>query len=120
MYETNTNALNILTLHGVIASPKGAAISFFMGLLRRSAPRNDKLLIAFVLVHFTKAIIGPTKGRLRIDSSQFSGLSHSSNPEHQSGCSHIHFISLRDVEHLRKTFPHNSSQTIRDFFFAPE
>jgi len=25
------------------------AISFFMGLLRRSAPRNDKLLIAFVL-----------------------------------------------------------------------
>ena len=46
---TNTNALNILTLHGVIASPKGAAISFFMGLLRRSAPRNDKLLIAFAL-----------------------------------------------------------------------
>jgi hypothetical protein len=58
---------------------------------------------------FTKAIIETAKGRLRIDSSQFSGLSHSSNPEHQSGCSHIHFISLRDVEHLRKTFPHNSS-----------
>ena len=61
------------------------------------------------LVRFIKAIIGTAKGRLRIDSSQFSGLSHSSNPEHQSGCSHIHFISLRDVEHLRKTFPHNSS-----------
>ena len=71
-------------------------------------------------VRFTKAIIGRVKGRLRIDSSQSSGLSHSSNPEHQSGCSHIHFISLGDVEHLRKTFPHNSSQTIRDFFFAPE
>jgi len=27
----------------VIASPRGAAISFFMGLLRRSTPRNDKL-----------------------------------------------------------------------------
>ena len=50
MTESNTNALNILTSHGVIAGPKGAAISFFMGLLRRSAPRNDKLLIAFVLV----------------------------------------------------------------------
>jgi hypothetical protein len=38
----------------VIASPKGAAISFFMGLLRRPAKRgtsrNDKLPIAFVLV----------------------------------------------------------------------
>ncbi len=38
----------------VIASPQGAAISLFMGLLRRptkrGTPRNDKLLIAFVLV----------------------------------------------------------------------
>jgi hypothetical protein len=50
VYLSNTNALNILTLHGIIASPEGAAISFFMGLLRRSAPRNDKLLVAFVLV----------------------------------------------------------------------
>jgi hypothetical protein len=49
----NTNALNILTPHVVIASPKGVAISFFMGLLRRSAPRNDKLFIAFVLVSTT-------------------------------------------------------------------
>jgi hypothetical protein len=48
--ETNTSALNILTLHVVIASPKGVAISFLLGLLRRSAPRNDKLLVAFVLV----------------------------------------------------------------------
>jgi len=60
--ETNTNALNISTSHGVIASPKGAAISFFMGLLRRSAPRNDQLLIAFVLVYclrkdFTHSVI---------------------------------------------------------------
>ncbi len=38
-----------ILLDVVIASPKGAAISFFMGLLRRSAPRNDKLLIALVL-----------------------------------------------------------------------
>ena len=45
----NTKALNILTAHLVIASPKGVAISSFMGLLRRSAPRNDKLLVAFVL-----------------------------------------------------------------------
>jgi len=54
MAKTNTNALNVLTPHVVIASPKGVAISFFMGLLRRPAkrgtPRNDKLLIAFVLV----------------------------------------------------------------------
>jgi len=49
--NTDTNALNILTPQVVIASPKGAAISFFMGLLRRSAPRNDKLLNAFVLVY---------------------------------------------------------------------
>jgi len=34
----------------VIASPKGAAISFLLGLLRRSAPRNDTFLIAFVLI----------------------------------------------------------------------
>jgi len=51
----NTNALNILTPQVVIASPKGVAISFFMGLLRRPAKRgtsrNDKLLIAFVLEH---------------------------------------------------------------------
>jgi hypothetical protein len=33
-----------------MASPKGAAISFFLGLLRCSAPRNDALFIAFVLV----------------------------------------------------------------------
>ena len=37
-----------MALH-VIASPKGAAISFSMGLLRRSAPRNDGLFISFVL-----------------------------------------------------------------------
>ena len=43
---TNTNEINIVT---VIASPKGAAISFFVGLLRRCAPRNDTLYIAFVL-----------------------------------------------------------------------
>jgi hypothetical protein len=49
MVLTNTNALNILTLDFVIASPKGVAISLFLGLLRRSAPRNDKLLVAFVL-----------------------------------------------------------------------
>ena len=42
-----------MALH-VIASPKGAAISFSMGLLRRSAPRNDGLFIAFVLE--TKAL----------------------------------------------------------------
>jgi hypothetical protein len=36
--------------HVVIASPKGVAISSFMGLLRRSALRNDKLLTAFVSV----------------------------------------------------------------------
>jgi len=46
---TNTNALNILTSHVVIASPMGAAISFFMELLRRYAPRKDKSFIAFVL-----------------------------------------------------------------------
>ena len=46
----NTNALNCLTPQVVIASPKGVAISVSTGLLRRSAPRNDKLLIAFVLV----------------------------------------------------------------------
>jgi|GEM_PF-2747347 len=34
----------------VIASPRGAAISFFMGLLRRSTPRNDRLFNASVLV----------------------------------------------------------------------
>jgi hypothetical protein len=49
----NTNAINILTPHAVIASPKGVAISSFMGLLRRPAkretPRNDKLVITFVL-----------------------------------------------------------------------
>ena len=39
-----------MALH-VIASPKGAAISFSMGLLRRSAPRNDGLFISFVLTH---------------------------------------------------------------------
>jgi hypothetical protein len=50
--EINTNALNILMPHVVIASPKGAAISFFAGLLRRYALRNDKLLIAFVLVSY--------------------------------------------------------------------
>jgi len=32
----------LLFLH-VIASPKGVAISFFLGLLRRFTPRNDKL-----------------------------------------------------------------------------
>ena len=37
-----------MALH-VSASPKGAAISFSMGLLRRSAPRNDGLFISFVL-----------------------------------------------------------------------
>jgi hypothetical protein len=47
----NTNALNILTRRLVIASPKGVAISFFVGLLRRPAPRNDKLLNASVLVN---------------------------------------------------------------------
>jgi hypothetical protein len=50
--EINTNALNILMPHVVIASTKGAAISFFAGLLRRYALRNDKLLIAFVLVSY--------------------------------------------------------------------
>ena len=47
--RTNTNALNFLTPQVVIASPKDVAISVSTGLLRRSAPRNDKLLIAFVL-----------------------------------------------------------------------
>jgi hypothetical protein len=51
---TNTNALNILTLQVVIVSPKGAAISFLMGLLRPPHQvrglRNDKLLIALVLI----------------------------------------------------------------------
>jgi hypothetical protein len=47
----NTNALNILTSHVVIASPRGVAISFFMGLLRRLAPRNDNSFITFVLVN---------------------------------------------------------------------
>ena len=47
--STNTNALNFLTPQVVIASAKGVAISVSTGLLRRSAPRNDKLLIAFVL-----------------------------------------------------------------------
>jgi len=36
----------------VIASPKGAAISFFLGLLRRSTPRNDSLFNAFVLISY--------------------------------------------------------------------
>jgi hypothetical protein len=66
IYETNTNSLNILTLHVVIASPKGVAIrrshcegkargnlkSSLASLgtrLRRSTPPNDKLLVAFVL-----------------------------------------------------------------------
>ena len=35
---TNTNEINIVT---VIASPEGVAISFLLGLLRRSASRND-------------------------------------------------------------------------------
>ena len=52
--DTNTNALNILTPHAVIASPKGVAIPFFMRLLRlpakRGTPRNDELLIASVLI----------------------------------------------------------------------
>ena len=39
----------LLSLH-VIASLKGVAISSFLGLLRRSAPRNDILLISFVLI----------------------------------------------------------------------
>ena len=72
-YKTlsNTNALDILTSHVVIASPMGVparrsaylqvdsssehalrhagvAISFFLGLLRRYAPRKDKSFIAFV------------------------------------------------------------------------
>jgi len=70
-YKTlsNTNALDILTSHVVIASPMGVparrsaylqvdsssehalpgvAISFFLGLLRRDAPRKDKSFIAFV------------------------------------------------------------------------
>ena len=52
--QIKVNALSILTRHDVIASPKGVAISFFMGLLRRPAkrgtPRNDKLLVAFELL----------------------------------------------------------------------
>ncbi len=47
--RTNTNRLSILTPNVVIASPKGVAISFFVRLLRRRAPRNDKLINAFVL-----------------------------------------------------------------------
>jgi hypothetical protein len=53
---SNTNALNILTPHIVIASPKGVAISFFMGLLRRSAPRNDKLPTVFVLMKYRPSV----------------------------------------------------------------
>jgi hypothetical protein len=48
------NALNILAPGVVIASPKGVAISFFVRLLcrpaKRGTPRNDKILIPFVLV----------------------------------------------------------------------
>jgi len=43
--QINTNVLNILTSHVVIASPEGVAISFFMGLLRRLTPRNDNYLL---------------------------------------------------------------------------
>ena len=35
-----------------MASPKGVAISFWPGLLRPSAPRNDTILISFVLKTF--------------------------------------------------------------------
>lgn len=37
-----------------MASPKGAAISFSPGLLRRSSPRYDTLLISFVLLTCAK------------------------------------------------------------------
>jgi hypothetical protein len=50
LVRANTNALDILTSSVVSASPKSVATSFFMGLLRRSAPRNDKSFIAFALV----------------------------------------------------------------------
>ena len=52
--DTNTKALNILTVPFVIASPKGVAISPFMGLLRPPhqgrGPRNDKLFVTFALI----------------------------------------------------------------------
>ncbi len=54
---SNTDALRILTPHVVIASPKGVAISFFMGLLRRVAPRNDRTLSAFVLVSRLRKVL---------------------------------------------------------------
>jgi len=38
--ETDMHALNISAPHVVIASPKGEAISFLMGLLRRPAKRG--------------------------------------------------------------------------------
>jgi hypothetical protein len=41
LWDTNTNPLNILTPPFVIANPKGVAISYFMGLFCRFAPRND-------------------------------------------------------------------------------
>ena len=39
----NTNEVNVVT---VIASPKGAAILSFLGLLRRFPPRNDTIIAA--------------------------------------------------------------------------
>ncbi len=50
MRQTYTNAFNILTFTTVIANPKDVAISSFIRLLRRCAPRNDKLFITFALI----------------------------------------------------------------------
>ena len=54
--------------------------------------------------------------RLRLNSSQSSGGSHSSNREHQSDCSHIHLLCLGEGEHIFKTPLHTSNRTNRDFF----
>ena len=63
MSRTNTNAINIVTshcepeaLHRMVYRAKGAAISFLLGLFRRSAPRNDTFLIAFVLENPLKGL----------------------------------------------------------------
>ena len=55
----------LLSLH-VIASPKGVAISSFLGLLRRSASRNDTLLISLLLIrsYCEKSASGGRRGKL--------------------------------------------------------
>ncbi len=60
--QINTNDKFILT---VIASPKGVAISFCSGLLRRSVPRDDTLFISFALVDPVKSLLERHPGESR-------------------------------------------------------